>query len=71
MIKFLTNILKSDTTESSKRLVGVLGSISLIVSMLIYQTDTLVNAVLVLSLGSLSITVVDKIINKKQEDEIR
>jgi hypothetical protein len=71
MIKFLTNILKSDTPESSKRLVGVLGSISLIVSMLIYQTDTLVNAVLVLSLGSLSITVVDKIINKKQEDEIR
>jgi hypothetical protein len=71
MIKFLTNILKSDTPESSKRLVGVLGSISLIISMLIYQTDTLVNAVLVLSLGSLSITVVDKIINKQQEDEIR
>jgi hypothetical protein len=47
--------------------VGVLGSISLIISMLIYQTDTLVNAVLVLSLGSLSITVVDKIINKQQE----
>jgi hypothetical protein len=67
MIKFLTNILKSDTPESSKRLVGVLCSISLIISMLIYQTDTLVNAVLVLSLGSLSITVVDKIVNKQQE----
>jgi hypothetical protein len=64
MIKFILNILKSDTAESSKRLVGVLGSISLIISMLIWHTDTLVNAVLVLSLGALGITAVEKIFKK-------
>jgi hypothetical protein len=64
MIKFILNILKSDTPESSKRLVGVLGSISLILSMFIWHTDTLVNAVLVLSLGSLGITAVEKIFKK-------
>jgi hypothetical protein len=64
MIKFILNILKSDTPESSKRLVGVLGSISLIISMLIWHTDTLVNAVLVLSLGALGITAVEKIFKK-------
>jgi hypothetical protein len=64
MIKFILNILKSDTSESSKRLVGVLGSISLIISMLIWHTDTLVNAVLVLSLGALGITAVEKIFKK-------
>ena len=64
MIKFILNILKSDTAESSKRFVGVLGSISLIISMLIWHTDTLVNAVLVLSLGALGITAVEKIFKK-------
>jgi len=64
MIKFILNILKSNTAESSKRLVGVLGSISLIISMLIWHTDTLVNSVLVLSLGSLGITAVEKIFKK-------
>ena len=64
MIKFILNILKSDTAESSKRLVGVLGSISLIISMLIWHTDTLVNAVLVLSLGALGITAFEKIFKK-------
>jgi hypothetical protein len=64
MIKFILNILKSDTPESSKRLVGVLGSISLIISMLIWHTDTLVNSVLVLSLGALGITAVEKIFKK-------
>lgn len=64
MIKFLANIIKSDTPESSKRLVGVVGSLSLITCMFIYHTDTLVNAVLILSLGALGISAVEKIMKK-------
>ena len=64
MKNFLLNIFKSNTNESSKRFVGVLGSLSLIISLLIYHTDVLVNAVLILSLGALGITAVEKIMNK-------
>ena len=68
MKKFFNSLIHSQDPTSSKRFVGLLGSLSLIMSMLIYNTEILVTSVLTLSLGSLAITGVEKIFEtfKKQ-----
>ena len=53
---------ESDGTPSSKRIVGVIGGIALIVNIFIYPTDFNVNCVLIMALGSLGITGAEKLI---------
>ena len=57
MINFIKKVL-SDENEipSSKRILGVMGGISLIAVMFIYHNDTSIDAVLVMTLGALGIS---------------
>ena len=65
MKKFLLSLLDSSNTTSSKRFVGLIGCISLIVSMFIYHTDTVFYCVTILSGSALAITGLESIFNKK------
>lgn len=49
---------------SSKRVVGVLGSLSLMIALFIERTDALVGAVAFLAGGALGITTIEKIFKK-------
>jgi hypothetical protein len=49
---------------SSKRVVGVLGSLSLMIALFIERTDALVWAVAFLAGGALGITTIEKIFKK-------
>lgn len=66
MKEFLLSLLDSNNTTSSKRFVGLIGSISLIVSMFIFHTDTIFYCVTILSGSALAITGLEKIFNKKE-----
>ena len=61
MKTFFNNLLLSHDPTSSKRFVGLVGAMSLVISMFIYNSDILINSVLTMSLGALTITGIEKI----------
>jgi hypothetical protein len=57
MIEFIKKVLSDENgIPSSKRLIGLMGGISLIAIMFIYHNDTSIDAVLVMTLGALGIS---------------
>jgi hypothetical protein len=70
-MSWLSKVLSVGDEVSSKRTVGILGAAALIVTMIVNSftnqeiapSDALVNAVLILTLGSLGLTSVDKFAN--------
>ena len=71
MRKYLQQIFeglfKSETGEwSSKRFVGILGGLSLIVFMFAYPSEYSNSSVLIMSLGALGITGLEQIFSKKK-----
>ena len=64
MIQFFKNLLNADSPTSSKRFIGLIGGLSLIFAMFIYHTDILIQSVLIMSLGALTITGAEKIFKK-------
>lgn len=74
MIKFLTNLISFNGNPSSKRFVGIVASLALIVYMFIWPSAGANDSVLILALGALGITSAEKIWKKsdptkKEEDE--
>ena len=75
-MSFLKNLLGNGDAVSSKRFVGLLSSVSLCVTMIansftelhVAPSDTLVDAVLCLALGSLGFTSLDKFAGTKKKD---
>lgn len=67
MKEFLLSLLDSNNTTSSKRFVGLLGCISLIISMFIFHTDAVFYSVTILSGSALTITGLEAIFNKKPD----
>lgn len=64
MKKFLMRLLDPNDCASSKRFVGLLGCISLILAMFIYHTDTLFYSVTALSASALTITGIEAVFKK-------
>lgn len=65
MIKFIKAVLSSaEGIPSSKRFIGVLGGLSLIIFMFIFQSDLSVECVLILTLGALGISGAENIFKK-------
>ena len=70
---FITKMFCDKNEPSSKRLVGIVGSFTLFVTLIAHTftdvcnppSDVLINAVALLSFGSLGITGVEKIFSKK------
>lgn len=63
----IVEIFKGDKGEfSSKRFVGIIGSLVLCGSMVYHNTDPLVEAVEFITIFSLGYTVIDKYTNGKQ-----
>ncbi len=70
---FLTKMFCDKNEPSSKRLVGIVGSFTLFVTLIAHTftdvcnppSDVLVNSVALLSFGALGITGVEKIFSKK------
>jgi len=72
IITYLSTFLECDGKTSSKRLVGILASLSLIVYMFIWPTETSNNSVLILALGSLGISSFEKLgVKKETKDEVK
>lgn len=63
-IDYIKQYAEYNNNPSSKRLVGLLSGLSLIVYMFIYPSDGSNNSVLILSLGALGISGVEKIYKK-------
>ncbi len=61
IITYITSFLECDGKTSSKRLVGVLSSLSLIVYMFLNPSESANNSVLILAVGALGITAYEKI----------
>jgi hypothetical protein len=62
LIDFIKKIISDDAGEpSSKRTVGLLASIALIVYMFIYPSNEANNSVLILAISGLGLTTLDKI----------
>jgi hypothetical protein len=64
MISFLKSLFSSESNNSSKRFIGLISSVSLIVAMFIYNTDILVQAVTALAGTALTATAFEKIFKK-------
>ena len=62
--KFFKKLIDTADTTSSKRFVGLIGAFTLFTGTLVYHTDIFVEATLILSLGALAITGVEKIFTK-------
>ena len=65
MIDYLKSLLNSQSTNSSKRFIGLLSALSLIVAMFIFHTDILVQAVTALAGTALTATTFEKIFKKQ------
>ena len=63
MIAFFKRLINSNDPTSSKRFVGLLGSVSLITVMFIERSDSTINAVLILCLGCFAINGAERITN--------
>jgi hypothetical protein len=64
MIDYLKSLLSSKSPNSSKRFIGLISSISLIVAMFIFHTDILIQAVTALAATALTATAFEKIFKK-------
>lgn len=64
MINYLKSLLSSESSNSSKRFIGLISGISLIVAMFVYHTDILVQAVTALAGTALTATALEKIFKK-------
>ena len=66
MIDFIKNFFtEPNGTPSSKRLVGILASLALIVYMFIKPSEAANNSVLILAISGLGFTSIEKIIKPK------
>lgn len=65
MFDYIKQFFEIDTNPSSKRLVGIIAAIALVVYMFIYPSEGSNNSVLILALGSLGITSIEKIWKKQ------
>jgi hypothetical protein len=65
MIDYLKSLLNSQSANSSKRFIGLLSALSLIVAMFIFHTDILVQAVTALAGTALTATTFEKIFKKQ------
>jgi hypothetical protein len=77
MKKFFTQIFQDEKGNfSSKRFIGIISGLTLCITMYVNSyshgdikpSDTLVNAVAMLSFGSLGLASVDKVFGKKKEE---
>jgi len=64
MINYFKSLLNSESPDSSKRFIGIISSISLIVAMFIFHTDILIQAVTALAGTALTATAFEKIFKK-------
>ena len=64
MINFFKSLLNSDNTNSSKRFIGLVSSLSLIVVMFMYHTDLMVQAVAALAGACVTATAFENIFKK-------
>ncbi len=64
MIDYLKSLLSSQSPNSSKRFIGLLSALSLIVAMFIFNTDILVQAVTALAGAALTASAFEKIFKK-------
>lgn len=66
LLDFIKKIISTDTGEpSSKRTVGMLASVALIIYMFIYPSVEANNSVLILAISGLGLTTLDKIFKPK------
>jgi hypothetical protein len=66
MINFIKNFFtEPDGTASSKRLVGILASLGLIIYMFIYPSEGANNSVLILAISGLGLSSIDKIVKPR------
>ncbi len=76
MLSWIKKMFSNRDEVSSKRFVGITGSASLITTMVansfthqsLAPSESLVNAVVVISVGALGLTSADKFANKKKEE---
>ena len=76
MLSWIKKMFSSGDEVSSKRVIGITGSASLITTMVVNSfthqslapSESLVNAVVVISLGALGMTSADKFANKNKQD---
>ena len=68
MINYFKKLVNSKGPESSKRFIGLIGCLSLIVSMFIFHTDAVFYCVTLLSGSALAITGLESIFNKKPNE---
>jgi len=76
MLSWIKNLFSNRDEVSSKRVVGITGSASLITTMIansfthqsLAPSDSLVNAVVVISVGALGMTSAEKFSNKNKEE---
>jgi len=66
MIEYFKNLTNSESPESSKRFIGLVGCLSLIVSMFIFHTDAIFYSVTILSGSALAITGLESIFKKSE-----
>jgi len=64
MIKFFKSLLNSNDPNSSKRFIGLVSSVSLIIAMFIYHTDIIVQAVAALAGACITATAFENIFKK-------
>jgi ABC-type enterobactin transport system permease subunit len=64
MINFFKSLLNSKTPNSSKRFIGLVSSLSLIVVMFMYHTDLMVQAVAALAGACVTATAFENIFKK-------
>lgn len=64
MIDYFKSLLSSKSTNSSKRLIGLVSSVSLIVIMFIHHTDTMVQAVAALAGACITASTFESIFKK-------
>ena len=78
MKKFFTQIFQDEKGNfSSKRFIGIISGLTLCITMYVNSythgdikpSDTLVNAVAMLSFGSLGLASIDKVFKKKENNE--
>ena len=65
MIEYFKKLASSNSPESSKRFVGLIGCVSLIVAMFIFHTDAIFYSVTILSGSALAITGLESIFKKE------
>lgn len=61
MVKFFFNLIDSESAKSTKRFVGILGSICIFTAMLIWRTEPLIYSACTIVVSALGLTGVENI----------